>query len=72
MGMTAQFEHPDFMAAMAKILKRALARGVPCGLHVVAPSAEQLNQRIAEGYRFLAYSIDSVMFNQATIRPMTA
>lgn len=72
MGLTAQFEHPDFVAAMAKILQLALARGVPCGLHVVAPSAEQLAQRIAEGYRFLAYSIDSVMFNQATIRPVIA
>ena len=69
MGLTAQFDHPDFLAAMAKILKLALARKVPCGIHVVAPSAEQLNQRISEGYRFLAYSIDAVMFNQAVTRP---
>ena len=72
MGLTAQFEHPDFIAAMAKILKLALAKRVPCGIHVVAPSEEQLNQRIAEGYRFLAYSIDAVMFNQVAVRPETA
>ncbi|MEI6300051.1 MAG: aldolase/citrate lyase family protein [Betaproteobacteria bacterium] len=69
MGLTAQFEHPDFLAAMEKIRKLALAHRIPCGIHVVAPSAEQLNQRIAEGYRFLAYSLDSVMFNHAVVRP---
>lgn len=72
MGLTAQFENQDFVEAMAKILKLALVKGVPCGIHVVAPSEEQLHQRIAEGYRFLAYSIDAVMFNQASVRPETA
>lgn len=72
MGLTAQFEHPDFVAAMKKILALSLAREVPCGIHVVAPSPEQLNQRVAEGYRFLAYSIDAVMFNEAIVRPEVA
>lgn len=72
MGLTAQFEHPDFQAAMQKILKLALAARVPCGLHVVALLPEQINQRIAEGYQFLAYSIDAVMFEKVAVRPSTA
>lgn len=72
MGLTAQFDHPDFLSAMAKILKLTLASKVSCGIHVVAPSVEQLNQRVSEGYRFVAYSIDAVMLTQAITRPQVA
>jgi 2-dehydro-3-deoxyglucarate aldolase len=63
MGLTAQFEHSDFCATMAKIRTLAVAKAIPAGVHVVAPSREQVQQRLAEGYRFLAYSIDAVMLN---------
>jgi len=61
LGVTAQFDHPDFLAAMNKILDHAIRANVAPGLHVVAPSKAELKGRIAEGYRFLAYSIDAVM-----------
>jgi 2-dehydro-3-deoxyglucarate aldolase len=64
MGLTAQFDHPEFMAVMKRIRTQAQARGVSCGVHVVAASREQLRQRIEEGYRFIAYSIDAVMLGE--------
>lgn len=69
MGLTAQFEQPDFQAAMARTLSLATQHQIPCGVHVVPPSRELLAQRIKEGYRFLAYSLDSVMLNHAAARP---
>ncbi len=72
MGLTAQFDHPEFQAAMERIRAQAAQRQMPCGVHVVAPSPEQLNQRIEEGYRFLAYSIDAVMLNHAAAIPRIA
>lgn len=60
MGLTAQFEHPDFCATMDKIRTLAADKAIPAGVHVVAPSPEQLQQRLDEGYLFVAYSIDSV------------
>jgi len=65
MGLTAQFHHPDFTALMTRILSRAQLFRVAGGIHVVEPSRRQLEQRVAEGYRFLAYSIDSVMLGHA-------
>jgi len=65
MGLTAQFENLDFLAAMERIRTKAAQQQIPCGVHVVAPSQEQLRQRIEEGYRFLAYSIDAVMLSSA-------
>jgi len=66
MGLTGQFEHPEFRAAMEGIRTQALERRVPCGVHVVAPSPDELRRRIGEGYRFLAYSIDAVFLVAAT------
>jgi 2-dehydro-3-deoxyglucarate aldolase len=63
MGLTAQFEHPDFRSAMEKIQKLAANKGIPAGVHVVAPSREELDQRLSDGFRFIAYSIDAVMLN---------
>lgn len=61
MGLTAQFDHPDFCATMKEIRTLAATKAVPAGVHVVAPSTELLQQRIGEGYRFIAYSIDAAM-----------
>jgi len=61
MNITGQFENPDFISAMDTILKKAQDLGVPAGIHVVQPSYNELDKRIKDGYRFLAYSIDSVM-----------
>jgi 2-dehydro-3-deoxyglucarate aldolase len=68
MGITAQFEHPSFESAMERIRSLALARGVPCGVHVVDPDAVDLERRIAQGYRFIAYSIDAVFLRRAAQR----
>jgi 2-dehydro-3-deoxyglucarate aldolase len=65
MGVTGRFDHPDFVAALDRIRTEAAAASVACGLHVVAPSREELARRIAEGYRFLAHSIDAVFLSSS-------
>jgi 2-dehydro-3-deoxyglucarate aldolase len=69
LGRTAQFTHPEFEATMARILDVSRAARVPCGVHVVAPSPEELARREAAGYRFIAYGIDSVILRQGARRP---
>jgi len=61
MGLMAEFDHPDFLAIMERVRKVAAEKGIPVGVHVVDPSPKQLNQRLGDGYQFLAYSIDVVM-----------
>jgi 2-dehydro-3-deoxyglucarate aldolase len=69
MGLTAQFEHPDFIAIMEKIRLNAAAKSIPSGIHVVNPSRVQLQNRLKEGYRFVAYSIDAVFLNASAPMP---
>lgn len=65
MGITADFEHPQFSAAMKYIQDMGKDMCIPYGMHVVEPSLSQLQRRIQEGCRFLAYSIDAVMLRLA-------
>ena len=69
MGLTAKFEHPEFISAMDRIRSLCSLRSITCGVHVVMPEAKVLKQRIDEGYRFIAYSIDSVFLNNSTTIP---
>lgn len=63
MGMPGNFEHPEFIGAMRKILATGLALGCPAGLHIVEPDALRLEQVLEEGYRFVAYSVDIRMLD---------
>jgi 2-dehydro-3-deoxyglucarate aldolase len=69
MGLTAQFEHPTFVEALRRVREVASEYAVPSGVHIVAPDPDLLLKRIAEGYRFIAFSIDSVFLNTAAARP---
>ena len=69
MGLAAQFEAPEFVAALERIRTLCNEVGIPSGIHVVAPDTKILIQRITEGHRFIAYSIDSVFLIGATSAP---
>ena len=63
MGIPGEFEHPIFKEAINYILKTGLEMGVPAGLHIVEPDLVRLREVIAEGYRFIAYSVDVRMLD---------
>ena len=65
MGITAQFEHPDYLAARAAILAACHRHAVVPGIHVVPPAPDQVKARIAEGFRFIGYSLDITMLTTA-------
>jgi 2-dehydro-3-deoxyglucarate aldolase len=69
MGLTAKFDHPDFCRAMDKIRTLSELHGVASGIHIVAPSQDELKARVREGYKFIAYSIDAVFLNDAVLAP---
>lgn len=70
MGLTSDFQHPDFIAQMLKIKLISDKFMVPCGIHIVEPAADMVDEKLTEGYRFLAYSIDSVFLNSIVKTPV--
>jgi 2-dehydro-3-deoxyglucarate aldolase len=69
MGLTAKFEEPEFVATMSRIRCLCSQFHIPSGVHVVMPDTGVLKQRIDEGYRFIAYSIDAVFLNTTAVAP---
>ena len=63
LGVPGQFDHPEYLAAMARIYDVAQKANMPGGLHIVEPDVELLEQSIKRGARFIAYSIDTRMLD---------
>lgn len=63
MGVPGDFTHPRFLDAMSKISGIADKMKAVGGVHIIEPDIEQLNQRISEGFRFIAYSLDIRMLD---------
>ena len=61
MGITGDFEHPDFIAARNEILASCKRNGVTPGIHVVQPNPKQAINRLRDGFQLLAYSLDITM-----------
>jgi 2-dehydro-3-deoxyglucarate aldolase len=65
MGITAQFEHPDYAAAVEEILSACGRHNVAPGIHVVPPDPGEVARRAGEGFRMIAYSLDITMLGRA-------
>lgn len=65
LGIPGQFEHPLMSQAMERIRMIVTNSGKAAGIHVIEPEIDQLQQRLAEGFRFVAYSLDIRMLDCA-------
>jgi len=70
MGLTAQFDHPQFFSALDKIKDRSKQFKIPLGINVVMPEPDKLKKKIQEGYLFIAYGIDAVFLFSSAENPM--
>ena len=64
MNITAEFENPLFVQTMKKIINACRDFKIPCGYHVVKQDVKLLEQKIKDGYQFIAYSIDAVCLQE--------
>jgi 2-keto-3-deoxy-L-rhamnonate aldolase RhmA len=58
MGIPEQYEHPDFLEMVRRIIRICDARSIPAGVHWWA--AEQVTHWIGEGSRFVLYGSDEL------------
>ena len=54
---------------MEEILKICHTNNFPAGIHIVMPDIACLNEKITEGFKFIAYSIDAIFLYQAASNP---
>lgn len=58
MGISAQFNHPKYIEAYKRILEKCNEHKILPGIHVINPDYEAAKQKINEGFRMIAYSLD--------------
>ena len=63
MGIPGQFEHPDFLASVDRLLVACRTRGKPAG--VLASSVEAAEAWRARGFRVFAYGTDISLLQQS-------
>ena len=67
MNYTGELGHPKVMEVGRKIIELSVAAGIPTGMHVVEPDQSNLKEAIDLGYKFVAYSLDSVFLRKSVI-----
>jgi 2-dehydro-3-deoxyglucarate aldolase len=70
MRLTGEFDHPKFIEVMELILSKAKKAKIAAGIHVVDCYEDALRARINDGFTFIAYSIDAVMFRSVVVNPI--
>jgi 2-dehydro-3-deoxyglucarate aldolase len=55
--------------AIDRIREACREHGMPVGTHVVTPDPDALRSRIAEGYQFIAYGVDTTFLRSVSSRP---
>jgi 2-keto-3-deoxy-L-rhamnonate aldolase RhmA len=63
MGIPGAFEHPDYLAAIARIVDACEAHGKAAGF--LALDDEWARAYVAKGFRLLAYGVDQLMLQNA-------
>lgn len=58
MGITAQFNHPDYLNVLGKINIICQKYNIIGGIHVVQPNPQEVVEKHSMGYNMIAYSLD--------------
>ncbi len=61
LGVMGQIHHPDVEQAVVHVFEVAQAAGVAPGLLIAEPQPGELAARLAEGFRFVAVGLDTLM-----------
>ena len=71
LGMPGEFNDPKVIEALERVKEAVEKVDIISGFHVVPPEPDQLKEKIDEGYRFLAYSLDSLFLAETCLRDLS-
>lgn len=65
LGVPGNFNHPDVSKAIRKVEEVCKKKKAPLGMHVIPPDHKQVLEKIADGYTFLAFSLDTLFLGNS-------
>jgi len=63
LGLAGKTSHPKVEKAIASVRSAGKRAGKPGGIHVVEPDPAELRRRLKEGFRFVAYSLETRIYD---------
>lgn len=69
-GRPGDFDHPRMVSALKRVMEVSKKQGIPAGFHVIPPDVDALLAKVNEGYRFLAFSLDTLFLGQSCRRAL--
>ncbi len=70
MNITGDFENPEFIKIIKTISDKASKLKIPMGFHVVKPDKTLLEDKISDGYQFIAYCTDAIFLYSTSENPI--
>jgi len=64
MGKPGQFDDPEVLKALKRILTISAKMNALAGFHVIQPELEDFRKKKNEGYKFIAFSLDTLFIGQ--------
>ncbi len=58
LGVPGQFDHPEMVKALNRVKDVSEKMNVLSGFHVIPPEVEAFQEKIREGYKFIAHGLD--------------
>lgn len=65
LGKPGEFNHPEVAEALEKVMVAAARYHIPAGFHSVSSDPNEARRRREEGYKFLAFSLDTIFLGDA-------
>ena len=65
LGVPGDFKSKDYKKSIKEILDKGKKLNCTSGIHIVEPDQKALKQKIIEGFRFIAFSVDIRMLDTA-------
>lgn len=72
LGIPGQFDNELVIDALETVKNAAKKNRITSGFHVVPPDPELFRSKMDEGYRFLAYSLDTLLLAETCKKDMEA
>lgn len=72
LGVPGQFDHPALLAALEKVKSASRHLNALAGFHVIPPESRPLEDKIAEGFKFIAHSLDTLLLAENCRRLLQA
>ena len=58
LGVPGQFDHPEMVKALNRVKDVSEKMNALSGFHVIPPDVEAFQEKVREGYKFIAHSLD--------------